>query len=255
MVMIPQTKTAAAAATSKPSIPAKAVAAPTPGPAAETVNETASAPAEAPAEAAAPAPTTTAVAPRPANAVAMAGRPRDLITETFKNAFTVDWNTLNRIQASNGNFLDVELNKQAIGQEITLEIMSFQDHWQISPGTDDDNDAQYVRYSDDGKLTTEGEDCNEYLAALKVAGYDGAKMTQRLVLAGNIVGGSHDGKLVQINLPPTSKAMFDRFRMQASIDIAKAKRTPDDLRTLKLKAMVETKGKNSWTKVAFDYAT
>jgi hypothetical protein len=243
-----------------PSIPKKTTTAPAPAPTKAPVappvatQAPVAGPAAAPAEDTAEASTSTAVAAPVRTAVAVAGRPRDVLTETYKDAFKVDWNTLNRIQATNGNFVDVEANKAVIGTEIVFELMSFQQNWQISPGTDDDDDVKHVRYSDDGKFTTEGEDINEYVQALKTAGYDDAKSSERLILAGTIVGGSHDGKLVQLNLPPTSKSAFDRFKMQASIDIGKGKRTPADLTALKLKAVPQSKGKNTWTVVHFDYA-
>lgn len=242
------TPAATPAPTKAPVAAPAATQAPVPGPAAAPAE--AAAPAAAPAEAS----TSTALAAPTRTAVAVAGRPRDVLTETYKDAFKVDWNTLNRIQATNGNFVDVEANKSVIGTEILFELMSFQQNWQISPGTDDDDDIKHVRYSDDGKFTTEGEDINEYLQALKAADYGDAKCTERLILAGTIVGGTHDGKLVQLNLPPTSKSAFDRFKMQASIDISKGKRSPADLATLKLKAVPQSKGKNTWTVVHFDYA-
>lgn len=249
-----------------PSIPKKTTA-PVAGPAAAKPAATptpTTAPVEAAAEtpvpqtpeaAPAPASTSTAVAAPTRTAVAVAGRPKDVVTDTYKDAFTVDWNTLSRIQATNGNFVDVEANKAVIGPEIMFEMMSFQQNWQISPGTDDDDDIKHVRYSNDGKFTTEGEDINEYLQALKVAGYEDAKSSERVILAGTILGGSHDGKLVQMNLAPTSKAAFDRFKMQASIDISKGKRSAADLAVLKLKAVPQSKGKNTWTVVHFDYGT
>lgn len=257
MVMIPKrapaaNTSAATDATVKPASKAPAAAAEnTAGPAA--VAE-AAAPAAAAAPASEPVAATTAVATPRNTAVAVAGRPVDVIKQNFQDAFKVDWNTLNRIQATNGNFVDVEEGKRVIAPEIVLEVMSYQDNWQYSPGTDDDTDIQYVRYSDDGVTCTDGTNMNEHMEAMRVAGYTEGKLAQRVVIAGTIVGGTHDGKLVQLNLAPTSKAMFDRFRMQVSIDIAKGKRAPEDVQTLKLRAVPESKGKNTWTKVVFDYA-
>lgn len=247
---IPKRETAAAPAPAAKTIPKREVAAPA-APVVETVE--AAAPAAAPAEAPAAAPAPTAIATRPVNAVVVAGRPVDVVKENFKDAFTVDWNTLYRIQANNGNFLDVQANKTVIGPVVTLEMMSYQLNWQISPGTDDDADLEHVRYSNDGKSTTQGEDCNEYVQALKTAGYDAAKLSERCVLAGTIVGGSMDGKLVQINLAPTSKSQFDRFRMQVSVDVSRGRKTVDDARFLKMSCTPQSKGKISWTVVLFDY--
>lgn len=221
--------------------------APAPAPAA------AEAPAPAPAPVAAPAPA--AVAVRPTTAVAaVAARPVDVMAVGFKDAFKVDWNTLHRIQATNGNFVDVEANKSVIGTEIVLELMSYQDNHQYSPGTDEESDTQYVRYSDDGVTFSTGENVTEYMEAMRTAGYTDGKLSKRVVLAGTIVGGNYDGKLVQLNLPDTSRSQFDRFRMQVSIDVSKGKRSAEDCKVLKLKAIPTSKGKFTWTLVMFDYA-
>lgn len=185
------------------------------------------------------------------------GKPRRVIEENYKDAFKVDWNTLHRIQGLQGSFVDVENNKTEIGKTLTLELLSYQDNWQISPGTDVESDAQYVRYSDDGVLTTQGEPCAEYLAALKEAGYTDAKMGHRCTLAGIIHSADAAnmvGTMVQIDLPPTSKTMFDRYQLQSSLDVARGVRTEDQLGMLKMTAKVATKGRNSWTVVEFDYA-
>jgi hypothetical protein len=137
--------------------------------------------------------------------------------------------------------------------------MTYQDNWQISPGTDDAADTQHVRYSDDGKFTKQGEDCNEYLQALKDAGYTEAKMSQRVTMAGEILdcpGAQHFiGKLIQIDLSTTSKNMFDRFQFQSALDVARGKKTAEDVGVLKLTAKPTSKGNFNWTQVEFDYGT
>lgn len=261
MVMIPAKKEGAAAPTApttekaKPAIPARAgtpaagpVAAPaaegnTAGPAAETATP-------------APAPTTTAVAPAPTTAVAkVAGRPVDVIANTFKNVLRVDWNTLRRLQANNGNFLDLEDGKKALGTEMTIELLSYQDNWQISPGTDDPNDVQYVRYSDDGITTNQGENVAEYVDAMKKAGYSDCKLGARCTLAFIVHGGTLDGIMCQMDLAPTSKTQFDRHRMQVALDHGNNRRDEVDARFMKVKAKPTTgAGNRTWTLATFEYA-
>ena len=247
MAIIPKLKKDADAAAAAPAAAAPAAAAPA-----------AAAPAAAPTAtntAGPAADTTTAVATRPAGAVVVAGRPVNVVEQTYKNAFVVDWNTCHRLQATNGNIVDMEANKTPLGPSILLEIMSYQDNWQISPGTDNKEDAELVRYSNDGITTTEGENCIEYVEALKASGRTDAKMTHRCTVAGTIQGTPLDGKLVQIDLPQTSKNMWDRFQMQSAMDIAKGKRTAADLAVLRLHCTLVTKGNNTWTVVNFDYAS
>jgi len=133
----------------------------------------------------------------------------------------------------------------------------YQDNYQISPGTDDPADKEWVRYSDDGITTTKGENCAEYLAALIGSGRTESKMTQRVTLAGTVVSmpgkPEFEGKLVQLDLPATSRAMFTRYQMQATVDTARAKRDPATVQIMKLTASVQSKGDNSWTVVNFDY--
>lgn len=225
----------------------------------------AQAPAAPAVEAAAPVEATPAPTPAPAvpaiqrsTSVAVAGKAVDVLAENYKNALRVDWNTLHRLQANNGNFLDLENNKKALGSEMVLEIMSFQDNWQISPGVSDPDAAQYVRYSDDGRTTNQGEDCVEYLAALKEAGYQDAKLTQRVTLAGVVESmrdaSEMEGKMIQIDLSQTSRGMFDRHRFQIALDIQKGRRNADTINRVKMKCNVQSRGANSWTTVAFDYA-
>jgi len=216
-----------------------------PGPAAE-------------ASAAAPAPAaTTAVAAAAPSAVStvVAGALRDIIKEKFKDAMRVEWNTLHRLGCVQGNFVDLEANKAAIGSSLVLQLMNYQDNFQISPGTDDPNDTQYVRYSDDGKTTTMGEDCAEYLRALKDSGYEDAKMGARVTLAGVILECSGKpemvNRLVQMDLAPTSKTEFDRFRMQTGLEMQRGLKTEGDIETIKLSATLQTKGPNTWTVVKF----
>lgn len=249
MVMIPRKQKEG----DKPAAPQQAAATP----AANVSAQQTPGPAAAPAEVAAPAAGAVAVQGNRGLSTHLTGKPRRVIEENYKDAFKVDWNTLHRIQAVQGSFVDVENNKKEIGKSLVLELLSFQDNYQISPGTDVESDAQYVRYSDDGITTTQGENCAEYLQAMKDAGYEAVKMAKRCTLAG-IVHVADDpeivNQMVQIDLPPTSKNMFDRFQMQASLDVARGIRTEDQLNPMKMTARVQSKGKNSWTVVEFAYA-
>lgn len=248
MAMIPKRNSAAAAA------PAAAPAAAKPtlrGTVAPPAAETGEAPVG---EAAAPA-ATTALAAAPSRAVAVAGPIVNVIKETYKDAMRVEWNTLGRIQANQGQFLDLENNKASLGGEIRIELMSYQDNWQISPGTDDKDDTQHVRYSDDGITTNQGEPCKEYVAALHEAGYTDAKMGQRVTLAGVVVdcpaNPGFAGTLFQIDLSPTSKAQFDRFSMQVALSLSRGLVGPEQTQTIKMKTSLQSKGSNTWTIVTF----
>ena len=127
------------------------------------VEESAAAPAAAPSVHTASK--TTAVATRPTGSLAPMGLGRQVSPlEPMKNALgTLEWNALLRIQATNGNFVNQDDSNRPIGPEMEIQLLSYQDNWLISPGGQKDapGSKEVVRYSDDGKFTTKGEDCEE----------------------------------------------------------------------------------------------
>jgi hypothetical protein len=234
---------------------------------------TAPAPAAAPAQAAAPAAapadsTAVATASPTAGAVStrVAVKPRNAIEEGFKNKMVLEWNTLHRIQANQGNFLDKEASGQSFGSVIVAQLMSYQPSWQISPGTDDAADAELVRYSDDGITTNKGEDCKEYLAALIESNRDKAKMSARYQMALVIEEtpmdptGAMVNKIVQIDLSATSKNAFDQFMLENGYKESRGMITKEVAESGRLKMTAKVKNNTvkgrtlSWTVVQFENA-
>jgi hypothetical protein len=260
MTMIPRKGTAAPAAA--PAAAASPAASPAAAAAPAQTTETAAAPAADPAVAA-PAPAAAvAVASPTAGAVAVAKKMGDPVKDAFEKKMVLEWNTLHRVQANQGNFLDLEENKAPFGNVIDVQLMSYQPNWQISPGTENDDDLQYVRYSDDGITTNKGEDCKEFLAALIAAGYEKAKMTERCTMALVIEGTPMDptrrmeGKIVQIDLAQTSQAKFKQFRLEQGYKASRGMITEEVATSgrLRMTAKVQTQGKLSWTVVHFENA-
>lgn len=200
-------------------------------------------------------PTTgTSVAPAKSSAVAA---PRSLVDplKALENAFRVEYDTLRNLVITNGNVMDKDTTK-ALGDVVGIELLSFQSQWVVSPGVDGDEAKEHVRYSDDGQTTSlDGEDCMEYLARLKANGYPDAKMSERTVICGSIFepGKLKDLKdsLVQINLPPTSKAAFQRYRMDQAFKIGKGLIDGAGAERIKLECALTTKGGNTWTVASF----
>jgi hypothetical protein len=179
------------------------------------------------------------------------------VIEAAKNAYRVDWDTLDRVQANNGKFLDVGKQKANMGETIQLRLLSWQDLWQISPGVSGAEAAEYVRYSDDGKITNKGEDCIEFLNMLKnELGYKNAKLTQRVVIVGILEGTEKDsrlqGEMVQIDLSNTSKKEFDKYRLGCAYKVGKGILTAEQVSLMTMKTEIATKGTDSWTKVLFE---
>jgi hypothetical protein len=179
--------------------------------------------------------------------------------ELLKNAFPVQFDTLRGLKVTNGNFVD-QMTGKVIGDTLGMELLSYQDQWVISPGVDGDEGKEHVRYSDDGHTTTQGEDCNDYLAKLKKAGFDEAKMSKRTVVAGALFDIGDKGRkvlpelqdsLVQISLAPTSKASFDRYTLDQAFKIGKGFISPDGAQLLKIECAPQSKNGKDWTVANF----
>jgi hypothetical protein len=221
--------------------------------------------AEAPAAAAAPAEqptpsTSTAVAAKPAQTALAPSNLKmmDFVAQS-KDRYRVDWNTLDRIQANNGNFLDLGDNKKSMGATIQMRLLSWQDSWQVSPGSDSEEAKQYVRYSDDGKVTKQGENIEQYLEKLRGM-YPNASCDHRVVIAGVLEGaekGSRlEGQLVQIDLSKTSKQEFDKYQINTAYKLGKGLLTQESVELMTMKAeVVSGKNNRSWTKVNFEPTT
>ena len=181
------------------------------------------------------------------------------VLEELKDSLKVDYNTLPNLQINQGNWL-VREGKKALGDVVDFELLSYQDQWVISPGTDGDEAAEFVRYSSDGVTTSMGENCNDYVTQLHNADYPNAAMKQRCVLVLNLLSVSKKGNealldtLYQVDLPPSSKSKFDAYRAQASFHVARGKKTADQAVIIKSSVSVVSKGNNSWSVADFTYS-
>jgi len=234
--------------------PPAETAAPAPTPAAT--------PAAAPAPA--PAPATAVAAPAPAPLVVQVPRSTAVASmqaghqfmESLKDALRVDWDTLNRLKANQGR---IAWDKVSLGEWFEFSLISWQDNWLVSPGSDSDEAKQFAKYSDDGKTIKDtGEDIHVYLQRLKDMDYPDARLGKRCVLAMELidcdkdVDSVEDGMLFQIDLAPTSRASFDRYRAQAALDIGRGRATGDDVIRMRATAVVKTGGGNKeYTQLEF----
>lgn len=230
-------------------------------PPAETKVETA-----APA-APAPAATTAVAAPAPAPLVVQVPRSTAVASmqaghqfmDSLKDALRVDWDTLNRLKANQGR---ITWDKVNLGEWFEFSLMSWQDNWLVSPGSDSDEAKQFAKYSDDGKTIKEtGEDIQVYLNRLKDIGYPDARLGKRCVLAMELIDCDKDvdtvdeGMLFQIDLAPTSRASFERYRVQSALDIGRGRASGDDVVRIRATAVVKTGGGNKeYTQLEFSRA-
>lgn len=169
----------------------------------------------------------------------------------------MDYNTLARLQVNQGNYLVYE-TKVALGDVVDFELLSYQDQFVISPGEDGDEAAQTVRYSSDGKVTNDGEDCMDYLNRLRAV-YPDASMKPRCIIVINLTGTSKKGteaycdKLYQVDLASTSKAKFDTYRHQTSFDVSRGRKTAAEAVMVRSSVSTVTKGKLTWSVADFTY--
>lgn len=216
-------------------------------------NANATAASPTPAPAGAPAAQTTAVAVKQAGGVALA------MTNPaggLKDAFPLEWNSLPRVLATNGSFYFKDEGNKAIGDEIVLDLVTIQDHWMLAPGDDRAEAKQYLRYSTDGVTATDGTDLKEHLKNLQELGYTRAAITQRLVIAGELVSTNKDqtrvGELVMIDLPPTGRGSFSSYTIQAAHAVSRGRKTVEEARRVKVRAVPAVSKQNkNYTQTVF----
>lgn len=177
------------------------------------------------------------------------------ILDSLKDAIRVEFNTLVQVQAVQGTFSEKE-KEVSLGDTIEMELMSFQDNYVCSPNADE-ADTDLVKFSDDGITAKDGTDMAEHLRTL-LLDWPKAKITKRVVLVGPLLSRSKgDGlvdELVQLDLPPTSKAMFDRYMANCAWKIKSGKLDPEASKRIKLTARV-AKGSGTIKYTVVDFET
>jgi hypothetical protein len=169
---------------------------------------------------------TTAIAKASAGAMAATG-PVKKATAAFgdyEDALPeVDFGTFPRITSDLGGF---EMDKEVIGDTIKLELMSWSHRYVITPGSDNKEANQLVKYSNDGQFLSDGSGVSvqDYLTTLKtVHGYDGASVKTYMDLTGLLVeaGGEpvaeEDQVIVQVQLSPQSVKQFNGYRITKGV--------------------------------------
>lgn len=216
------------------------------------------APAPAPAAPAAAPSASTAVAPVDKNALTagMFNLADMNVIATLKDRLKLEWNTLDRIQATNGAFVDKGKADTSMGDEIQLRLLTWQDVWQVSPGSDDKEAKDHVRYCDNPNTLPDGTPVVEYLTRLREEfKYTKASCDHRVVLGGVLEAVSKDsrllGELVQIDLPKTSKAEFDKYQAGTAYKVGKGLLKPYQAQVMSMTAEPVSANGRNWTIVRF----
>ncbi len=204
--------------------------------------------------------TTTAVAIAPKTAVSTGLKRIESPLEALRDALPVDYDTLFQVQAKVGQFVS-KVDNKPLGDTIKVELHSFQSNHVVAPGEDGEEAALLVRYSDDGIHLKDGSGTvADYVRQLQEAGYEKAKATERCVIVCELIdaGKQQDlnEKLIQIDLPPTSKKTFDSYKIQSAFDIRKGRCTVEQTQQITLVCRLASGNingsKKDWTVVDFN---
>lgn len=213
----------------------------------------AAAPAAPAAAPAAPQATTAIAAPQATTTLAVKSEKADPLSE-LKDALTVEFNSLAALVMSNGNLLLRE-GKRSIGDNIQLELLSFQDSFVIAPN-DEKAPVSVVRFSNDGITCTDGiTSVKEHLHWLQTNGYPKASLKSRVIIVGAVEKCAKNpdliGTLVQVDLSPASRAQWLRYHANATYKFQKGLATKEGLRHIVVQAEIATAGSNTYTLATF----
>lgn len=193
-------------------------------------------------EAGAAAPT----APAATTAVATAGKslPAAAGGSKFQQALTeyqnvidpasLDFDTFPRITVGLDGFSNDK--EEELGKKLKLKLMSWNERFIVSPGVDNAEANEKVRYSLDGvTIDGTGESVAEYLKVLKeVDGYDEAAVKKYYTLYGFLTEKDGvpvdpvDQEIVAVQVPPRSVSLFTRYQIEQGVKIATKVVQPTD---------------------------
>lgn len=209
--------------------------------------------AETVAEAAADVAATTAIATASATSTAVA-RPAEKLPTALthlKDTFTVEYDTFPRLLGASGSIEDGD--NRDLGEWVKLRLVSWQNQWDIVPGSQDEEAKAHLRYSSDGvTIDATGESVNEYLAKLQNdLGYPKASVKQRVVLVG-LLTESHKkspliGETVQVSLSPQARKTFERYCFSRTIKAQMGTQSLDGAENILITAVKKTAGTNKYT--------
>lgn len=200
----------------------------------------------------------TAVAVKSTAEVAVAQPKTNMrVLDSFKDAMPVEYNTLEQIIANQGNFQERE-SKTNMGDTLVFELLSYQSSFVVSPN-DDTAPDDVVRYSMDGVVCSDGTMVQEHLEWLHDNGFPTASLKERAVVVAAIESAAKtdkfNGTLMQIDLSPASRTMWNRFLVNAAYGLKVGKYTEDSVKRIKAETSIaQGKGNNTYTKVSFTVA-
>lgn len=189
--------------------------------------------------------------------------------EDMKGASDFSFGNYNVFKASNGEIACTE-TKDSFGRWVKVRLMSWDEHFEISPGETGASTKDFVAYSKDGKVIDSvigeelkpwvGKTVEEYADYLRSEEeFDKTKVRRFVDTACAILGSDSGdgpiGEIVQITLSESSIPAFARHQ-QGLADKARAVsmglpgfKLPEDPFTFYMLREVASKAQNTWTKI------
>jgi hypothetical protein len=173
------------------------------------------------------------------------------VLQELKDAMPVEWDTFPRLKAGPGCIIDAD--GKSLGSEIEMQVVSWQDGWDVSPGEDSERAKQHVGYSDDGvHMKDTGMTVADYLVELRSLGFKDAKTIQKATVVGILIASEKDsthlGNTVQLSLSNQARKTFERYRFDRTIKAQMGKQSPVGAEFINVKAhLKKTSGNKDWT--------
>lgn len=204
-------------------------------------------------EAAADVAATTAIAVASATSTALAEPAQAVPTAlaSLKDVFAVEYDTFPRLIGASGSIEDGD--NRDLGEWVKLKLVSWQNQWDVVPGSQDEEAKAHLRYSSDGiTIDATGESVNEYLAKLQNdLGYPKASVKHRVVLVGVLEDSAKKspliGEPVQVSLSPQARKTFERYCFSRTIKAKMGTKSLDGAEHILITAEKKTAGTNKYT--------
>lgn len=228
----------------------------------------------APAPAAAPAPVPavrTAGTVAVANAAAERAKSLQRELDEMHGASSFDYGNYDVYKGSNGEIAKMGSDEKSLGRWAQVRLLGWDDHHEISPGSQDKTSKTFVAYSKDGKTVDHvigdemrgwvGKSVNEYVDYLRTTeGFEKAKVSRYVDMAVAVLScdsGDTPTEVIQVTLSQSSIPSFTKY-MQALKDKARCVamglpgfNMPEDPWTFFMLREVVSANGNRWTKINF----
>lgn len=193
--------------------------------------------------------------------------------QAMKGASDFTYGNYRVFKGNNGEIAESAGDQESLGRWAKVRLLSWDDHFEVSPGEQGASTKDFVAYSKDGKTIDsvigeelkawEGRSVNEYLDYLKKEEeFSNAKcrrfVDMAVALMATDTGDGPIGNVIQVTLSESSIPAFSRYQ-QSLQDTARCVAMglpgfalPDDPFTFHLIREVAKRGDQKWTKLRIE---